>query len=178
MRHRNHWRIAIGSGASLVLHLYWINQPILIADASAAGTISNNETVIIVLAMSAVAIGVTLCLIRQYRRAVLENRVRAVRELEEQYRECKSRAESILARAKSEGRDFSPFESREFGRLMDEFDELQTELKQARRRAPAPEVHRQSPQRQSNPNSAVEGLLFLQLLTMLSPCDRDRHNRR
>ena len=161
-----------------MLHFHSNNQLILIAEAATAGKMATDELLVVVLASSAVACGVLSCLIRQYRRAVLENRVQAVQELEERYRDCKTRAESILARAKSEGRDFSSFESREFARLMDEYDELQTELKQAKTQVPAPRAHQELPQRQARPSSAVEGLLFLQLLTMLSPWDRDQHNRR
>ena len=161
-----------------MLHFHSNNQLILIAEAATARKAAPDELIVVVLAAAALAAGVLSCLIRQYRRTVLENRVQAVRELEERYRDCKSRAESVLARAKSEGRDFNAFESREFTRLMDEYDEVQTELKQARMRVPAPETHQELPQLQARPTSAVEGLLFLQLLTMLGPWDRDQHSRR
>jgi len=149
---------------------------ILLADSEQPQAISHDELVAVITIGFCIAIVLLVNWIFGWREARVRKRLEAVELLETRFANCKSQAEAMLARAQTEERDFTPFESREFDRLMDQYDQLQSELDEVNRNAPhqiAPIAGSSVSQR----TSEVEGLLYLQLLTMLSP-SRDRHNRR
>lgn len=164
-----------------MLQITAIENLVLISDASAVGANINGDLVAIVAVASVVGVIVLWSLIGRYQRAIASNRVRAVQDLEERYKQCNSRAEALLARAKLERRDFSPIEAHEFVHLMDKYDDLQLELKRAKERMPSEEPPLIPPrpfhQPSSRPTSYIEGLLLLQLIATSYPWDRHRHDR-
>lgn len=149
---------------------------ILLADSQHPPAKINDELVAVIATVCVIAVVLIVNWTVGWREARIRKRIEAVESLEARFAKCKSRAEAMLKFAKVEERDFTPFESQEFDRLMDQYDKLQSDLDEARRNAPhqmAPTAGSPVPHR----TSEIEGLLYLQLLTMLSP-SRDRHNRR
>ena len=145
----------------------------VLADSIPASSVRSDELMGVVLLSSVVGIVFVWSLISQYRRAIADNRIRAVREFEDQYKKCMNRAKAILDRAQAECRDFSLLESQEFSRLMDTQDQLQRDLDRARQRltSEATATSHLATRSVHRPTSAIEGLLYLQLFDML----RHRH---
>lgn len=151
---------------------------LILADASTSSAVANDEVLGVVLAASVIGIVFVWSLISQYRRAIADNRIRAVCEFEDQYKKCMSQAKAMLDRAQSECRDFSQLESQEFSRLMDTQDQLQLDLDRARKCLPsaapdAPDTSHVTSRSVHRPTLAVEGLLYLQLFGMLRHRHRD-----